>query len=369
MKKLYSVALLLLFVTQVFAQMGSPRRANIPQTRRTAPMVVQPQGKKITVAPTQEAQPKTSTPTSTMPAKQQPPVSPTAISLTKRQPSSSPTSPRPAKNYPPFASLVSETNRMMEIYNTFEPGSVVWYPMKDLQMEGAEIEKIKKDPYWKRFLSADGNGIGAFAAIELFQNKISDNLRTIVSHPDFVFKRNKRQVLSEIQGVKVAMSDDSRLYNFTFDSKDGSSFGLCTSVMHYIRPDGQSGNESGDKNDPVYRACTLNGYSEIVLLDKESEKYLLIGQVKKKANSYECYADVISMKDDVFVKDFDIQIQTDTPENSIVYNKARKTLTCKYPTMKATCGCFGNIHEKINISSSLNCECLFVFNGYTFMKQ
>ncbi len=253
---------------------------------------------------------------------------------------------------PALFSLMRETNRMMEIYSCFKPGGVVFHCFRDMEFEPYEIDRIQTDSYWGNYLSHEKDSIAVFAAIELFQERISGNLRKIISHPDFFRRMNKRQTLSDLKGINTVASDDGRLFNFTFDSKSGSVYQTQTSVMHYLKPaynatglsSWSSDNTRMEKISPsAYQVFSTDGYNNIYLLNKEKAIYLLTGRTPARANSFECYADLVSFKDGVFVKDFEHRITTNKPEDCVNFNQQHKILVMG--------------------------EYAFVFNGTTFVRK
>ncbi|MDR1698632.1 MAG: hypothetical protein LBR75_02250 [Prevotellaceae bacterium] len=249
--------------------------------------------------------------------------------------------------------LMQETNRMMDIYSCFKPGGVTFHCFREMELKPYEISRIQTDGYWGRYLSHEKDSIAVFAAIELFQERISDNLHKIISHPDFSKRMNKRQTLSDLKGINAVVSeDDARLYNFTFDSKSGSAYQSQISVMHYLRPaqsvsgftSWSSNNTRMEKIDPkAYRIFSTDGYTEIYLLDKGKAVYLLIGQAITGNNSFECYADLVSFKDNTFVKNFEHRIITNKPDNCVVFDKKNNILKMR--------------------------ESTFAFDGTTFVKK
>ncbi len=247
---------------------------------------------------------------------------------------------------------MQETNRMMEIYDRFQAGSVEFHCFTDLEFKPYEIDRILSDKYLANYLSREKDSIAVFAAIELFQERIADNLREVVSHPDFLRRMNKRQTLSELKNIDVAVSDDSRLFCFAYDGKSGYAHPTQVCVMHYNRPTppratqswSKSANVQNEKISPAaYRTFSNNGYTEIHMLSREPAQYLLIGQSKKGGGNYECYADLMTFKNGAFVKSFEHQARTAKPEGCIIFDKKSGMLTVQGDT--------------------------FLFSGTTFVKK
>ena len=253
---------------------------------------------------------------------------------------------RQAANRPQsLYSLIQETNRLMEHYSSFRPdGRVVFHSIKQLEFTPDEVQHIQTDSYLANFLSREKDSIAVFAAIELFQEKIGNSFRRIVSHQEFARRTDKQQMLSGLRDIKVTISDDSRLYNFTFDSKHSGIYQMRTSKMHYIRPIvtqnvtgitslSSTNNTRFEQISPrAYQVFAKDGYSEIFLLDRAQSIYLLIGLAQISLNNYECYADLVVFEDGVFKKYFDSRVRTSNPANCIVFDKTNNTLRVREST-------------------------------------
>ena len=214
-------------------------------------------------------------------------------------------------------------------------------------------------------MSSDLDSISTFSMIDYLHEKIIGSLEHLLQRSDL--KENLAK-LEKLEGLGMAKSSDNKLFNFTLFAKNGGSYRMYLSTMHYIADDPKYQDYHTFDRSGIYSVFNSDGYDRIEVLQTEmGTKYLLFGQIRGCSSCFTHHATLFSYKDGVFREDFSLKLELRNYETAIEYNEKEQTLSVNYTTDDFTQFCLdadeyvpdGEYEEK-------ECSCVYKFNGYTF---
>jgi len=296
-----------------------------------------------------------------------------------------------------FQSLIKQTKTYFSIYDTLYPNGEEYFPINKLGLSKDEIKQVIQDYNGEdNTLSKNKDSILQYGAIEVLQTCIIKNIKKIAAHPDF--SKNDITALFANTGLYIVKSDDNKLYNFSFDAKNGGTYQMQISIMHYTDYNLNQTNtvNTSQNQDPgTDFSFADDGYSKIyTIYTKEGTKYLLAGSVKKCSTCYGSYISLIKFRGNKFVQEFYYSIDLRDYETGISYDPKTKIISVNYKTDDLTADCVcenggdgnkeesqGRVDEVIleteeevlaeedDIPITRQCSCTFVFDGSNFMLR
>lgn len=273
-----------------------------------------------------------------------------------------------------FTKLIEETNYCFTQYAKLSPFGDEYYPISDFGLSKKEIKELLLNADDDAILSNSKDSIQQHFMIEYFQGKIEKNINQIVRHPDFR-KVNIRDLIKSDE-LSIVVSEDNKLFNFSFDEKTGGTYRSQLSITHYT---------DFAPQDPVQLSkfnsfFSSDGYNGIYTLNtNEGTKYVLTGFVRGCSSCFETSVRLIVFKDGEFKEDFMYSVMNRDWNDGVLYDHETKTIIVDYHTDDLTpfCSCSGEIDDddEFNVDGvaddafSIHCRCRFVFNGSTFERS
>jgi len=270
-------------------------------------------------------------------------------------------------------------NTYLEAYAQLSPYDDSYYALKTSGLPKKRIKQIKNDPNYGE-LSKNRDSINNQDLIYEFQDLIVEQVNTIVLHPKFA--ANTTQKLHD--ELSIVTSENHKLYNFSLDAKNGGTYRAVISWMHYTEMDSALLNVNSDDSDEhnlpdVYDVFEGDGYYEIYTIETSEEtKYLLFRNVKTCSTCFFSYIQLVSIEDNHFKNDYEFEIDYRMDNVQINYDHEVKTIQIIQTTDDLTEDCYCVYDDYLNYkdnkslnttteaSKTLQCECMFKFNGNTF---
>lgn len=282
-----------------------------------------------------------------------------------------------------FKKLIKQTNTYFSIYDTLYPRGEEYYAFNKLGLTKEEIKQAIKENDYDMVLSMHKDSIESFAAIDIIQVRIERNIKKITEHPDF--NKNDIVALFANSGLYIVKSPDNKLYNFSFDAKNGGTYHMRVSIIYYTGFDPKK----NDSTNSPYSIFSNDGYGSIdTISTTEGTKYVLTGSVQGCSQCFGSYVTLIKVEENTFVEEFHYAIDLRDYETGVSYDCKTKTIFVSYQTDDLTsyCSCESpaDRQDEYNYSSDSEdssneessesdeapstkfCECKFVFNGRNF---
>ncbi len=267
-----------------------------------------------------------------------------------------------------FKKLIEETNHYLTQYSKLTPFG--YYPISEFKLSKKETIELLIDADYDATLSQNKDSIQSYHMIFYFQEKIIERINQLTSHPEFQ-KVNIRQLINSSE-LNIAVSDDNKLFNFSFDEKAGGTYRSQISITHYTDFNPKDSTQLSEFNS----FFSSDGYGEIYTLKTdEGTKYVLTGYVRGCSYCFQSFVRLISFNDNKFKEEFMYSKTNRDWNDGVTYNHDTKTIVVDYHIDDLTpyCHCSGDIEEhKFNYDKyadnkySVNCQCKFIFNGLTF---
>ena len=153
--------------------------------------------------------------------------------------------------------LIAQTEKYLAVYDTLRPCCEYYYPIKDFTEQ--ELAKLKENGDIKN------DSIDSWYVIDVFQERILENIDKIAHHKDFPKKGS---------GFFL-VSPDNKLFNFTLFENTGGSYRSRISVIYYKENNEIKYYENRNTNGNIFNT---DGYYSIDTIQTNSGvKYLLQG--------------------------------------------------------------------------------------------
>ena len=269
-----------------------------------------------------------------------------------------------------FKKLIDETNHYLSQYSKLNPYDHKYLPISGFGLSKNEIKELLIDADYDATLSQNKDSIYTYHMTHYFKEKIIERINLIIRHPDFR-KVNIKELITSDE-LAIVISDDNKLFNFSFDEKEGGTYRSRISIMHYMDFIQQDSTQLEKFNS----FFSSDGYSNIyTLYADEGIKYVLTGYVRGCSYCFTTFVWLISFKDNEFSTDFAYSVDNRDWNDGVTYNHETKTIYVDYHIDDLTpyCYCSGEIdkdkfsYDKFaNNKTSINCQCKFIFNGSTF---
>lgn len=278
-----------------------------------------------------------------------------------------------------FQNLIKETDAWFSIYSTLYPYGSEYYALNKLGLTKEEIKQIKKEKDYDHVLSPRKDSIEGFEAISIIQTHISNSIKKITAHPDF----KKYDITTLLSGsVNIVKSEDNKLYNFSFDAKNGGTYQMQISIMYYT--DFDSASVNSEETDERYSIFNSDGYGSIHSIETGTgTKYVLTGGVRGCSSCFGSHVTLVSIENGVFIKEFYYSVMLRDVEGGVSYDPETKTISVSYLTddLTRSCTCENEAYEEGDYSSNEDdntdsdseeeadvkqCDCTFIFNGIKF---
>ena len=269
-----------------------------------------------------------------------------------------------------FKKLIEETNHYLIQYSKLTPRGVEYYPISEFGLSKKEIKELLIDADYDATLSQNKDSIQSDHMIFYYQKKITERINQIIRHPDFQ-KVNIKELITSDE-LSIVVSDDNKLFNFTFDEKTGGSYRSQISIIHYVDFIPKDSTQLTEFNS----FFSSDGYSKIYTLKTdEGTKYVLTGYVRGCSYCFLSFVRLITFKDNEFKEEFMYSVNNRDWNDGVSYNHETKTIFVDYHIDDLTpyCQCAGEIDEEkfhydknAETDFSINCKCEFIFNGKNF---
>lgn len=269
-----------------------------------------------------------------------------------------------------FKKLIEETNHYLTQYSKLTPFGNEYYPISEFGLSKKEIKELLIEADYPATLPQNKDSIESLFIIFYFHGKIEEKINQIIKHPDFQ-KVNIKELIKSKE-LSIVVSEDKKLFNFSFDEKTGGTYRSRISINHYtdfIPKDSTQLSEF----DSFFSS---DGYNEIFTLNtEEGTKYVLTGNVRNCSYCFESFVRLIVFKDNEFKEEFMYSVNNRDWNDGVSYNHETKSIVVDYYIDDLTpfCKCNGEIAEEnfdfdiyADNTFSINCLCKFNFNGSAF---
>ncbi|MDG5816149.1 hypothetical protein QA601_13730 [Chitinispirillales bacterium ANBcel5] len=269
-----------------------------------------------------------------------------------------------------FEKLIEETNQYLNQYSLLSPFADEYYSISTFGLSKKEIKEDFEDEYYDEMLSENKDSIQSYYMIMYFQRKITENINQIVKHPYFC-KVSIKELLNSNE-LSIVVSEDNKLYNFSFDEKTGGTYRSRISITHYTEFFPQDSTQLAEFNS-FFKSDGYNGI--FTLKTDEGTKYVLTSSARVCLSCFETSVRLITFKDNEFKEEFKYSVSSRDWNEGVSYNHETKTIAVDYHIDDLTpqCYCSGETDEDkfsfdvfADNEYSINCKCKFVFNGKTF---
>jgi hypothetical protein len=261
-----------------------------------------------------------------------------------------------------FLKLIEETNQYLHNYSKLYPIGDQFVSIKDFGFSKKEIKEITQNTNRNHALSKNKDSIEVFELIYYFQEKISGHIHKIINHPDFL--KHEIQKLITSDELHIAISDDKKLYNFSYDEKTGGSYREQVSIMYYTDYIPKDSSELAD----FESIFISDGYNQIhTLQTDEGTKYVLTGSIRGCSYCFFSFVQLISFKENKFIEEFMYSVESRDWNDGVAYNHETKTIVVDYhiDDLTPTCSCGDEVYNNDN-SFYINCKSTYIFNGLIF---
>ena len=276
-----------------------------------------------------------------------------------------------------FWGLVEETKQYLAIYDELTPLGDGYYRTKKLQLTKQELQKLFGEAKEADAFTKPKDSVLQEIAIELMQQKITRNIEKMIQHKEFT--RYDLHFLFANTGLSVAVAPDKKLYNFSFDAKNGGSYRMMISVTHYTGLDPVLARAASsleeEKPSGPYAIFHSDGYDRIDTISSTAgTKYVLTSTIRTCNLCFVNTVDLVSFRDSVFLQEFHHAVELRTWDEAMKYDPATRTIAVAYNTDDLTrdCSC-GEVaqdnEQKQGEEKELylrHCECLFRYDGDNF---
>lgn len=270
-----------------------------------------------------------------------------------------------------FAGLVEELNRYLAGYETLSPArSDSYHSLGSFGLGRQESRALVKEAASRQALSAGRDSVLSDFMIGYLQPKIVNRLTELTRHPDFL-KHDIRKLISS-EELSVVVSDDNKLFSFSFDEKTGGSYRSRISLVHY------TGFIPGDSAESAAFQSFFDpdGCGSIYTLHtEEGTKYMLTGYVRGCSYCFRTFVRLIAFSDNQFREEFSYSVTNRDWNDGVQYDHETRTVKVDYHLDDLTpyCSCSGEADEDTirdnsegEVQYRINCRCMFVFNGKSF---
>ena len=231
-----------------------------------------------------------------------------------------------AQSQKSFEGLVKKLEVISQAYDTLYAGpSEIMYDLS--QFNFTKIEKqIIKEEY---AISIHNDSIEAYLMIDILKSKLFDLVPMLFNHSKF--ESNFSSELFKNVALDINVSDDNKLFNLSFDAKNGGSYRDRESFVFYL-----------DTNlIDVSDLLSDDGYYKIDQINTiEGTKYLLIGSVQGCNTCTSNYLSFIHFKDASMNVDFEFKVATRGWNNSIEFNTKDSIITIIHETSDYNPSCY-----------------------------
>ncbi len=272
-----------------------------------------------------------------------------------------------------FDKLIQETNHYLNQYATLSPFDSEYHLISSFDLAQKEREDLiaeaNTDIYYGQSLSANKDSILSQYMISYLQKRITGHLNQIVKHPDFQKKDIQNLITSD--EMSIVVSDDKKLYNFSFDEKTGGTYRSQISMMYYsefVPEDSTQANE-------FQSFFSSDGYTGIYTLNTpEGVKYVLTSSTRFCSLCFASTVRLVSFTKDHFIEEFIHSIATRSWEGGVYYDPIKKIINVDYILDDLTSNCSCCEKNQIEWSEdqfsifAYNCCYSFVFDGTNFKK-
>lgn len=273
-----------------------------------------------------------------------------------------------------LVTLVKQTNYDLMQYDKLHEYKD-YYALKDVGLSSKEILEIKRS-YNNNSLSENKDSIIAYFIINYYKERIIENIKKIMNNDTFARKDIIKLLDDDL--IKMAKSEDNKLFNFSFDAKTfGVSHKKQVSMVCHIESYSSENtreykNES--KETVVYKSFP-NGYDSIhAITTNRGVKYLLLGHEKVQGCYFVDHISLLEYINGEFIQEFNYSIFHTGAKCGISYDKIKGNITVVYAIDSSNrtstrCHCRENkdmASENSKQSQIKMCTCTFRFNGNTF---
>ncbi len=271
-----------------------------------------------------------------------------------------------------FFSIIRDLEVLFVNYYRIEEQGDVMCSFKDFGVDDEWKKEILKNPeIYPEELSYGKDSIINYMLCVAFHEKIKDQLQEMCLHPDFI--RLSPQIFSLPYGMDVSVSEDQKLWNFSYYSQNGGTARIMKSMVFYA-PQKKFWFNSESFDEKLDNSFNDDGYARIYNLSNgKRPNYLLHGYAKLCSTcSFHYFKHVQIDKGGVdvkLVKYFENrgwgQKMNYNPRDSIL------TFDCKTDDMMKICDC--PLDEEIEIKGETvpkgtKCSCTYKFNGSSFVE-
>jgi len=247
--------------------------------------------------------------------------------------------------------LITQIEKDLFVYERLSP----WdngYSVKDFNFTEQELDEIKSDisKDLMEELMLDRDSIQSYYVIEIFQERILENIDKIAHHKDFPKKGSEF----------FLVSPDSKLFNFVLDGKTGGSYRSQISAVYYRENNKIIYEEKGWESGSSF--FNTDGYNSIDTIQTNSGvKYLLQGSVIGCNTCLRQYIKLLHFENGEPVSDFDIALPSRFGSvEQFAYDVKTKTITIEYESDDQN-----GMYDYENGCGDYYYE-VYLFNGETF---
>lgn len=283
---------------------------------------------------------------------------------------------RAAQKKVALSELIKETKGYLAIYEELTPLGNSYYSLRKLPLSNKELGRLTREVTEAGAFTKRRDSVMHEIAIPIMQQKITRNIQKMIEDEDLA--NYDLHVQFANTGLTVAVAPDKKLYNFSFDAKNGGSYRMSISLVHYTGLDPRLARLTSsleEKPAGPYVTFRSDGYDRIdTISSTEGTKYVLTSTVRACNLCFVSTLDLVSFRDSAFVQEFSYSVELRTWEETIKYDSATRTITVAYQTddLTRTCGC--GVDRMDNEEDTTDdkdlphrlCECMFRYDGVEF---
>ena len=264
--------------------------------------------------------------------------------------------------------LIDQTHYYLNQYEKLNPLGQDYHPIESFSLSKKETREFIAGANYDATLTPNKDSVETYYAIFYFQDKITEHLIKIIQHPQFTQVNIPK--LLESNELFIAVSEDQKLYNFSFSEKTGGTYRSRISIMHYTEFEPKDSLAVQQFNS----SFAGDGYSQIFTLHtSQGTKYVLTGYVRGCSYCFESFVELISFTELEVQHEFSYSVNNRNWNDGVTYLPETQTIEIDYHTDDLTPYCFCDPEfewdwddvDEHNIPF-INCKCKFIFNGSQF---
>lgn len=265
-----------------------------------------------------------------------------------------------------YCKLIDKINHYFEWYGSLYPNDG-YLAISNFGLSEQERIALIEENNYDRILTRNKDSIQSEFMIYFYQDQIIDHLYQLVGHSEFQIKGLSKLTTEELS---IVVSEDNKLFNFSFDEKTGGTYRTRISIMHYT----DLVDVDLIQKKEFYSYFNSNGYNNIYNLNTdEGTKYVLTGDVRGCSYCFETFVCLVSFKDNKIIEDFKYLVNNRDWEDGVYYDHETKTINAAYHVDDLTpfCSCSQDKYEEASYNETetifaYKCKCKFVFDVNNF---